>query len=125
MDILIITTYYPPDTAVAAVRPYMLAKYLTQHGHKVTVLRSGDFYNSASDFFDMDIPVRVISFLGPDSPAERYARGELKEVPVIEARSRLSFLPDVIRKPVSRLYNFCIRPKRFQQASSQDFEAHQ
>ena len=22
MDILIITTYYPPDTAVAAVRPY-------------------------------------------------------------------------------------------------------
>jgi len=116
MDILIITTYYPPDTAVAAVRPYMLAKYLTQHGHKVTVLRSGDFYNSASDFFDMDIPVRVISFLGPDSPAERYARGELKEVPVIEARSRLSFLPDVIRKPVSRLYNFCIRPKRFQQA---------
>ena len=52
MDILIITTYYPPDTAVAAVRPYMLAKYLTKRGHKVTVLRSGEFYNSASDFFD-------------------------------------------------------------------------
>ena len=86
MDILIITTYYPPDTAVAAVRPYMLAKYLTQRGHKVTVLRSGDFYNSASDFFDMNIPVRVISFLGPDCPAERYARGELKEVPVVEGK---------------------------------------
>jgi len=116
MDILIITTYYPPDTAVAAVRPYMLAKYLTKHGHKVTVLRSGEFYNSASDFFDMDIPVRVISFLGPDSPAERYARGELKEVPVIEGKSRIDFLPEVIRKPVSWAFNTCMRPIRFKKA---------
>ena len=113
MDILIITTYYPPDTAVAAVRPYMLAKYLTQRGHRVTVLRSGDFYNSASDFFDMSIPVRVISFLGPDCPAERYARGELKEVPVVEGRSRIDFLPAFLRKPLSRAVNACLRPVRF------------
>lgn len=113
MDILIITTYYPPDTAVAAVRPYMLAKYLTQRGHKVTVLRSGDFYNSASDFFDMDIPVRVISFLGPDCPAERYARGELKEVPVVEGKSRIDFLPKLIRRPLSWAVNTCLRPRRF------------
>jgi len=115
MDVLIITTYYPPDTAIAAVRPYMLAKYLTERGHKVTVLRSGDFYNSASDFFDMRIPVRVISFLGPDCPAERYARGELKEVPVVEGKGRLDFLPACIRKPLSRVFNACMRPKRFKQ----------
>lgn len=113
MDILIITTYYPPDTAVAAVRPYMLAKYLTQRGHKVTVLRSGEFYNSASDFFDMDIPVRVISYLGPDSPAERYARGEQKVFFVVEAKRRIGFLPEWIRKPVSAVYNTCMRPVRF------------
>lgn len=113
MNILIITTFYPPDTAVAAVRPYMFAKYLTQRGHKVTVLRSGEFYNSASDFFDMSIPVRVISYLGPDSPAERYARGEQKEVPVVEGESRLGFLPDVIRKPISWVYNTCMNPVRF------------
>ena len=113
MDILIITTYYPPDTAVAAVRPYMLAKYLTARGHKVTVLRSGDFYNSASDFFDMNIPVRVISFLGPDCPAERYARGELKEVPVVEGKSRIDFLPKVLRRPISWAFNACMRPVRF------------
>ncbi len=113
MDILIITTYYPPDTAVAAVRPYMLAKYLTLRGHRVTVLRSGDFYNSASDFFDMSIPVRVISFLGPDCPAERYARGELKEVPVVEGRSRIDFLPAFVRKPLSKAVNACLRPVRF------------
>ena len=115
MDILIITTYYPPDTAVAAVRPYMLAKYLTKRGHKVTVLRSGEFYNSASDFFE-DIPVRVISFLGPDSPAERYARGELKEVPVVESKSRIDFLPEVIRKPVAWAFNTCMKPVRFKRA---------
>ena len=115
MNILIITTYYPPDTAVAAVRPYMFAKYLSQNGHKVTVLRSGEFYNSASDFFDMSIPVRVISYLGPDSPAERYARGELKEVPVEEGRSRLALLPDAIRKPIAWVYNTCMDPVRFVQ----------
>ena len=113
MDILIITTYYPPDTAVAAVRPYMLSKYLTARGHKVTVLRSGDFYNSASEFFDMTIPVRVISFLGPDCPAERYARGELKEVPVVEGKSRIDFLPKALREPISRVFNACMRPVRF------------
>ena len=113
MDILIITTFYPPDTAVAAVRPYMFAKYLTKRGHKVTVLRSGEFYNSASDFFDMNIPVRVISYLGPDSPAERYARGEVTEVPIITSKSRIGFLPEKIRKPVAAVYNACMRPKRF------------
>ena len=115
MNILILTTYYPPDTAIAAVRPYMLAKYLTKRGHTVTVLRSGEFYNSASDFFDMTIPVRVISYLGPDSPAERYARGEQKEFPVIERGSRIGFLPEAIRKPISDLYNACMSPVRFRQ----------
>ena len=116
MDILIITTFYPPDTAVAAVRPYMMAKYLTERGHNVTVLRSGEFFNSASDYFDMNIPVRVISYLGPDSPAEQYARGELKEVPVVEGNSRISFLPELIRKPVAWAFNTCMRPIRFKQA---------
>ena len=116
MNILIITTYYPPDTAVAAVRPYMFAKYLTMRGHKVTVLRSGEFYNSASDFFDMSIPVRVISYLGPDSPAERYVRGELKEVPVEAGKSRIAFLPEKIRKPIAWAYNACMDPVRFMQA---------
>ena len=109
MRILILTTFYPPDTAVAAVRPYMLAKYLTQRGHDVTVLRSGEFYNSASDFFDMSIPVRVISFLGENSPAERYARGEQTDFPCEEGNSRVAFLPAPLQKLAVALY----RPIRF------------
>ena len=105
MNVLIITTYYPPDTAVAAVRPYMMAKYLTQLGHTVTVLRSGEFYNSASDFFDMSIPVRVISYLGPDSPAERYARGVQKEFPCPEGKGRLAKLPPWMGKLILKAYS--------------------
>lgn len=92
MKILILTTFYPPDTAIAAVRPYMFAKYLTQRGHEVTVMRSGEFYNGASEFFDMSIPVRVISYMGPDSPAERFARGE-KDFQQPEGKGRLAKLP--------------------------------
>lgn len=109
MKILILTTYYPPDTAVAAVRPYMLAKYLTRRGHEVTVLRSGEFYNSASDFFDMGIPVRVISFLGENSPAERYARGEKTDFPCDTGKSRVAFLPAPLKKLAINLY----KPIRF------------
>lgn len=113
MNVLIITTYYPPDTAIAAVRPYMLAKYLTKRGHNITVLRSGEFYESASDFFDTEIPVRVVSYLGKNSPAERYSRGEQKAFPVVERKSRLSFLPPKVRKPISLTYNFFVGPIRF------------
>lgn len=113
MKILIITTYYPPDTSIAAVRPYMLAKYLAQRGHEITVLRSGEFYDSASDFFDMNIPVRVISYLGENSPAEQYARGEWKKVEKVHTESRISFLPEALRKPIAKVYHACKRPIEF------------
>lgn len=118
MRILIITTFYPPDTAVAAVRPYMFAKYLTQRGHDVTVLRSGEFYNSASDFFDMSIPVRVISYLGPDSPAERYARGEQKEFPCAVSKNRLGKLPAWMQKLILKAYSPIVFVRRQKAAQS-------
>ena len=76
MNILISTTYYPPDTAIAAVRPYMFAKYLVQRGHKVTVLRSGLVSYTGDNSADYQKQgVRVISYLGEDSPAEKIERG--------------------------------------------------
>lgn len=113
MKILIITTYYPPDTAIAAVRPYMFAKHLAERGHEVTVLRSGEFFNGVSDYFDMNIPVRVISYLGENSPAERYKRGEHTETAKSTGESRISFLPEFLRKPVAKLYHAAIRPVEF------------
>ena len=43
MNILIITTFFPPDSAIAAVRPYMFAKHLSAMGENVTVMRTGFF----------------------------------------------------------------------------------
>lgn len=54
MNILIICTYFPPDTAIAAVRPYMIAKHLSLKGHKVTVICSGIINRIAdSDSYDL------------------------------------------------------------------------
>lgn len=77
MNILIIATYYPPDTTIAAVRPYMLAKYLSRLGHSVTVLRSGEIHETADRFFEPVPEVRVVSYLGENAPSELFERGEL------------------------------------------------
>ncbi len=112
MKILIITTYFPPDTAVAAVRPYMFSKYLTQLGHDVTVLRSGEILDGVSDFFEQ-LPIKVISYLGGDSPSERYERGERYDNERFSRNSRMSFLPFFLRFPLSKIYHGLNRRKYF------------
>lgn len=112
MKLLIITTYYPPDTAIAAVRPYMLAKYLSKLGHCVTVLRSGEI-NQRCDKSLAPLPsVRVISYLGEDSPAEAYTRGQW-QVPEDHGKSRIDFVPEFFRLPIARCYHFLMRRKAF------------
>lgn len=102
--ILIVTTYYPPDTAIAAVRPYMLAKYLTELGNQVTVLRSGEI-NAKADyvFLKTSTKTEVFSYLGSDSPAERFQRGE--NVEYIQGKSRISFFPVRVRTIISKIYH--------------------
>lgn len=38
MKILIVSTYFPPKTSIASLRPYSFAKRWSQLGHEVTVL---------------------------------------------------------------------------------------
>ena len=111
MNILIITTYYPPDTAIAAVRPYMLSKYLTARGHRVTVIRSGLINKKMDDFYPKLDDVEVISYMGEDSPAERYERGDWGNLSASPAKeSRINRLPKKIRKPVAKIYRFAKGP---------------
>lgn len=112
MKILMICTYFSPDTAISAVRPYMLAKYLTQLGHQVTVLRSGLINKAADDAMPLAAlgGTNVISYLGADSPAERYeTSGQQASMKGLE-QSRISFLPPAVRIPIARVYHSVMRP---------------
>lgn len=112
MRILIIATWFPPDRAVAAVRPYMFAKYLTKLGHDVTVLCSG-MRNTEADrsLFSEDIGVRVISYLEKDSSSQEEERAKKStETHHAENKSRISFLPVQFRIPISRVYHFLTHP---------------
>ena len=117
MKILIITTCYPPDTAIAAVRPYMFAKYLTQYGHDVTVLRSGILQRSADRSFAGHQGIRVITYLGENSLAERFERGEsdFLDHKTQSGESRISFLPEKIRKPLAKAFHTLTAPYDFYQ----------
>lgn len=124
MKILILTTYYPPDTAIAAVRPYMFAKYLAQRGHQVTVLRSGEINKRCENFFDSLSDVRVISYLGENSPAEAYQRGQWSGVPA-EGISRIGFLPSWLRRPVAKLYHRFTRERDIARRLQRRLDCHE
>lgn len=97
MNILVICTFFPPDSAVAAVRPYMFAKYLSRAGHHVTVLRSGEFFRQPDDSYDDLENVRIITYLGDDSPAEKYRRG-IYDPRNVSNKKHYKKLPKGIRK---------------------------
>lgn len=115
MKILIITTCYPPDTAIAAVRPYMFAKYLKRNGHDVTVLRSGLLQQSADRSYPKLEGVRVITYLGENSMAEQFERSDsdFLQHSLTSGKSRISFLPEVLRKPFAKVYHTIISPYDF------------
>ena len=114
MKILILTTYYPPDTAIAAVRPYMFAKYLKQYGHDVTVLRSGLLHLNPDPNFSGHDGIRVITYLGENSPAMCFERDpdNFLYVPTTKKR-RFSFLPDSLRRATSKVYHTFAAPYLF------------
>ncbi len=74
-SILVICSYFYPDSTIGAIRPFMLSKNLSKRGHRVTVVRSGRVLKrpilQAYDSFDFEI----ISFLGEESDAERIQLG--------------------------------------------------
>lgn len=99
MRILIIATYFPPDTAIAAVRPYMFAKYLSAMGNDVTVLCSG-LVDKISDDADYDFDgFRIITVT--------HGRSLLSSDPLSAApgKKHLSFLPPLLRTPLKKGYN--------------------
>ena len=64
MRILILSTAFRPDTAIAAKRPYMFAKYLAENGHAVTVVWSGQISKSWDKSYNNETDFKVISYTG-------------------------------------------------------------
>ena len=116
MNILIITSYFPPDTTIAAVRPYMFAKHLLQFGHQVTVLRSGILDKKPDHSYPPPEGLRVISCLGDDSPAEVFERGGEAPYSFMPRESRATFLSPAIRSAIDKVYivrGVCMKPVNF------------
>lgn len=114
MRILIVTTYYPPDTAIAAIRPYEFAKYLSMLGHSVTVIRPGFFRLKPNDRFVSD-NIRILSYLGKDCDAEKYNRGEYVYK---QDNIRFSFLNGIARDAVATILQPYLSNRHLNQAKS-------
>lgn len=99
MRVLIICTYFPPDTAIAAVRPYMFAKYLDKMGDQVTVICSGRINKRAGWFCPISESINVVRC------------NKIKDISQNTiGKSRISFLPYNIRQVVSKIYHTVSSP---------------
>lgn len=111
MNILIICTYFPPDTVIASVRPYMFAKYLYKYGHNVTVLCSGNFYCLPDNFYSQLDGVDIIYYNGDDCDTAKFFRGEYinKSGTVLKRKGLFSW--KAVKRIFSVLYGFFISCK--------------
>ncbi len=108
MNYLIICTFFPPDSAISAVRPYMLAKYLVKAGNHVTVIRSGAFNAIPDENMDDDAGIEVFSFLGENCEAERFKRGEWTRA--TENKPRINRIKGRTRAFLAAIYRFFREP---------------
>ena len=99
MNILIIVTYFPPDSTIGAVRPYMFARHLAEAGEQVTVLRAGCFEMPPFDEYEEAADFEVISALGRNCDAEKFRRGEYQGFKE-NSTGRFRSLPRLVRLPV-------------------------
>ena len=115
MNILIIATYFPPDTTIGAVRPYMFARHLAGAGEQVTVLRAGCFELPPFDDHEDKADFEVISALGRNCDAEKFRRGEYQGFRK-SSEGRLRSLPRQVRLPVKAVRDAAViisgRPPR-------------
>ena len=105
MNILIICTWFRPDTAIAAKRPYMFAKILSERGHNVTVIRSGLIHKVIDESFDeSNFNFKIVSYF--DSNSVRIAKVSAAN----NAKQILSFLPFPFYNLLKKILNILSEP---------------
>lgn len=104
MKILIICTFFPPDTNIAAKRPYMFAKYLAYFGHDVTVICSGKISAKKDKSYNDDLNTfRIIRYLKTDSE-------NIKPQTSTLAHRNSELVPSAIREMVKGVYHSLYEP---------------
>ena len=108
MNILIICSNFPPDLSIGAIRPYMLAKYLSEFGHKVTVICSKKPSADLKDkLYDSDlIRANIIYFDDNDS---LIAENKLSN------RLKFSFLSGTLYNILAKIYHRVLYFRYFNQ----------
>ena len=108
MNILIICSNFPPDLSIGAIRPYMLAKYLSEFGHKVTVICSKKPSADLKDkLYDSDLlRANIIYFDDNDS---LIAENKLSN------RLKFSFLSGTLYNILAKIYHRVLYIRYFNQ----------
>ena len=108
MNILIICSNFPPDLSIGAIRPYMLAKYLSEFGHKVTVICSKKPSADLKDkLYDSDLlRANIIYFDDNDS---LIAENKLSN------RLKFSFLSGTLYNILAKIYHRVLYFRYFNQ----------
>lgn len=77
MKILLITRSFAPDSSIASKRLSYFAKYLSEYGHEIYVIRSGlIFFKPDTDLAENTRKCHIFSYEGQNSDAECYDRGD-------------------------------------------------
>ena len=105
MNILILARSFAPDSNIASVRVSKFAKYLAKQGHNIVIIRSGLLFGKYSpETLEGLENVRIVSYEGTDSPAERALRGE----PLLESKlasEKSSSLPNFVKQFIHIFYD--------------------
>ena len=104
MNILLIPHWFPPSNAIGAIRPYEMARYLIDLGHKVHVITSSE--KSAKQDLDLELDIEGLSVVNISIPFLLEYMESPKNNVTMKVLRRL-FYPDhyiVLRKA---LYNEC------------------
>lgn len=105
MKILIICTHFPPDTNIAANRPYFFAKYLSEFGHDVTVLCSGVITGRKNNKYDESLnKFKVITYL------KEKTNQTPKQSTSTFAHRNSGVIPEAVRDMVKDIYHYMCEP---------------
>lgn len=108
IKILMLVTFFAPDSCISAVRPSAITRYIDYDKFEVIVIRSGRISGKPDETLNQYLnKIRVISYDGQYSDAEKYKRNEyISNGNPFEGNAHFTFLKShAVRKALHWLYD--------------------